>query len=178
VTIDSSTLRRVLRPHASGVAVLTAVGACGPTGMTITSLTSVSAEPPLVACALADTSSTWRQIRSSRWYGIQLLRADQKDLAERFAVKGAARFAGPVPWHTGRHGVPLLDGCLSWLICSPHRTIRLGDHDLLVGTVEHAGTGGPGVPLVHVHGSLHPFSRATAADSATTAVTAPAATGI
>src|SRR5204863_188858 len=54
MTVDGRTLRRVLRSHAAGVAVLTAPG---PVGVTVTSFTSLSADPPLVSFALADTES-------------------------------------------------------------------------------------------------------------------------
>ncbi|MDI5966543.1 flavin reductase family protein [Streptantibioticus silvisoli] len=158
MTIDGPALRGVLRSHAAGVAVLTAAGPDGPAGVTITSFTSISATPALVSFALADTSTTWARIKDSRWFGIQLLGADQAELAARFATSGADRFAAPTRWHTGPQGVPLLDGCLSWLVCSRHDQLRLGDHHLVVGAVEHAQAGEPGDSLVHLHGALRPVA--------------------
>ncbi|MEU3918037.1 flavin reductase family protein [Streptomyces sp. NPDC029004] len=154
MTIEGAALRTALRPYASGIAVLTAADAAGPAGVTITSLTSISTEPALVSFALADTSSTWRRIKDSQWFGIQILSGDQMDLARRFATPGADRFAPPTRWHTGPHGVPLLDGCLSWLVCSRYDRIRLGDHHLVVGAVAHAEVGEGGDSLVHLHGEL------------------------
>ncbi|MFF0199798.1 flavin reductase family protein [Streptomyces sp. NPDC005017] len=157
-TVDGTALRGALRCHPSGVAVLTAAGPEGPAGVTITSMTSISAEPALVSFALAESSSTWHRVRSCDWFGIQLLSADQHDLARRFATTGIDRFAPPTRWHTGPHGVPLLDGCLSWLVCSLHDRYRLGDHHLVVGAVRHTVSGAPGDSLVHVHGSLRPVA--------------------
>ncbi|MGX8909575.1 flavin reductase family protein [Streptomyces netropsis] len=154
-TVGAGELRTALRGHASGVAVLTAATPSGPAGVTITSFTSVSAEPALVSFALAETSSTWARIKDCRRFGIQLLGAAQRDVAERFAAAGVDRFAPPTRWHTGPHGVPLLDDCAAWLVGTRHRQLKLGDHELIVCAVEHVRIGSPRDSLVHLHGSLH-----------------------
>ncbi|WP_327070955.1 flavin reductase family protein [Kitasatospora sp. NBC_01250] len=151
--VDASQLRSVLRSHAAGIVVLTAPG---PVGVTITSFTSISAEPALVSFALAETSSTWQQVRDSEWFGIQILSAEQRDLAQLFASKGADRFGPATRWRLGPHGVPLLDDCLSWLVCSRQDTLRIGDHHVVVAAVEHARQGAPGDSLVHLHGAMQP----------------------
>jgi flavin reductase (DIM6/NTAB) family NADH-FMN oxidoreductase RutF len=162
VTVEATALRSVLRAHASGVAVLTAQGPAGPAGVTITSFTSLSAHPALVSFALADTSSTWALVRDAQWFGVQLLGAHQAELAERFAMRGADRFAPPTGWHPGPHGVPLLDGCLGWLVCARQHQVRVGDHHLVVAAVEHVREGAPGESLVHLHGRLRPVTSTTA----------------
>lgn len=162
MTVEPTALRSVLRAQASGVAVLTAQGPTGPAGVTITSFSSLSARPALVSFALAETSSTWPLIRDSDWFGLQLLGAHQAELAERFATKGADRFAPPTDWHRGPHGVPLLDDCLGWLVCARHQQVRFGDHHLVVATVEHVREGVPGDSLVHLHGRLRPVTSTTA----------------
>ena len=162
MTVEGVELRSLLRAHASGVAVLTAEGAAGPAGVTITSFTSISAQPALISFALAETSSTWTQIKDGKWFGVQLLGADQEGLARRFATPGVDRFAPPTSWRRGPQGVPLLDDCLCWLVCSRHRRLRLGDHHLVVGAVEHVEQGAPGDNLLHLHGRLQaPLSTAS-----------------
>lgn len=157
-TVEGTALRTALRPYASGVAVLTAAGAAGPAGVTITSLTSISTEPALISFALADASSTWARIKDCQWFGIQILGGDQTETARRFATSGVDRFAPPTRWHTGPQGVPLLDDCLSWLVCSRYDLIRLGDHHVVVGAVEHTQAGSHGDGLVHLHGELQPVA--------------------
>ncbi|MEU6084345.1 flavin reductase family protein [Streptomyces sp. NPDC047108] len=156
MTIDGRELRSVLRSHASGVAVLTAATPTGPAGVTITSFTSISADPALVSFALAESSSTWARLQRSMWFGLHILSADQTDLAERFAARGVDRFAPPTRWSTGPRGVPLLDGCAARLIGFRYRQVRLGDHHLVVCSVEHAETGTPGNALIHHQGALLP----------------------
>ncbi|MEU2508789.1 flavin reductase family protein [Streptomyces sp. NPDC007863] len=159
MTVDATALRSVLRAHPSGVTVLTAAGPGGvPVGVTVTSFTSISAAPALVAVALADTSTTWRKMAHSEHFAIHLLGADQADTAVRFATPGTDRFAPPTAWHPGPHGVPYLAGCLGRLLCSRHSTVRLGDHHLLVGAVERAEHGERGDGLVHRHGDLQPVT--------------------
>ncbi|WP_329049450.1 flavin reductase family protein [Streptomyces violaceus] len=157
VTVEGAELRSVLRAHAAGVAVLTAADDDGLMGVTVTSFTSVSVAPALVSVTLADTSATWGRIKDCDRFGIQLLGAHQAALALRFAKSGD-RFAPPTAWRPGPFGVPLLDGCLSWLICSRYRQLRLGDHHLLVGAVEQVRHGAPGDCLVHLHGDLRPVT--------------------
>ncbi|WP_338675179.1 flavin reductase family protein [Streptomyces sp. SCSIO 30461] len=163
MTVDASALRSVLRSHASGVAVLTASGANGPVGVTVTSLNSVSATPALISVSLAEVSNTLAQIKDCDRFGVQLLGAHQADVAQRFAMSGIDRFAPPTGWHHGAHGVPLLDDCLSWLVCSRYHQVRLGDHHLLVGAVDHVERGMPGASLVHLHGNLQPVTALTPA---------------
>jgi len=161
MTVEAGQLRSLLRSHASGVAVLTAEGVAGPAGVTITTFTSISAKPALVSFALAETSNTWEQIKDNQWFGVQLLGTHQESLAQRFATPGADRFAPPTSWRRSPQGVPLLDGCLCWLVCSRHSHVRLGDHHLVVGAVEHVEQGVPGDNLLHLHGRLlSPFSTA------------------
>ena len=164
MTVDAPTLRSVLRSHASGVAVLTARGSDGrPVGVTLTSFTSISARPALVGFALAGTSNTWALIRDGDWFGVQLLGGRQADVARRFAAPDVDRFAPPTSWHHGPHGVPLLDGCLCWLLCSPYHRVTLGDHHLVVGAVEQVERGVPGDSLVHLYGALQPVTPVTLA---------------
>ncbi|MGV9251405.1 flavin reductase family protein [Streptomyces sp. NPDC003697] len=154
MTVTALALRSALRAHAAGVTVVTAAGPAGPAGVTVTSFTSVSARPALVSFALAETSSTWERIKDCTRFGVQLLGAHQVETAKLFASSGVDRFAPPTRWHPGPHGVPLLDDCLCWLICSPYQQARLGDHHLVVCSVDEVVEGEPGDSLVHLHSRL------------------------
>ncbi|WP_345942219.1 flavin reductase family protein [Streptomyces sp. SID2888] len=154
MTVTALALRSALRAHAAGVTVVTAAGPAGPAGVTVTSFTSVSAQPALISFALAETSSTWEQIRDCTRFGVQLLGAHQVEVAKLFASSGVDRFAPPTRWHLGPHGVPLLDDCLCWLICSPYHQAQLGDHHLVVVSVDEVVEGAPGDSLVHLHSCL------------------------
>lgn len=140
--------RQALARHAGGVAVVTGPG---PVGLTVTSFTSASLNPPLVSLYVAQSSTTWPGLRQARAFGVNLLAHDQSEVAARFACQGVDRFAPPTRWHRGPLGVPFLDGASARLVCLPERTITIGDHWLLIGLVIGAELGKATAPLVYHH---------------------------
>src|SRR4051794_41382581 len=61
-------------------------------------------------------SETGRAVALSKRFGVNILGADQVDLAERFAQKGGDKFAG-VAVTAGKSGEPLFDDALATLEC-------------------------------------------------------------
>ncbi|MFS0691446.1 flavin reductase family protein [Streptomyces nitrosporeus] len=144
-------LRSVFRQHAAGVAVITAAGD-RPAGFTATSLSSVAAEPPLVSFGVGTSSSSWPVIAEAGHVGVHLLGEDQRDLAAVFARRGADRFGPATDWHTGPHGVPLLEGVLARLVCRVVARIPAGDHRVVIAEVVHGDPPDGGRPLVYHQG--------------------------
>jgi flavin reductase (DIM6/NTAB) family NADH-FMN oxidoreductase RutF len=68
-------------------------------------------------------------------YAINVLAADQKLLAERFATKGADRWNG-VTFDEGLGGAPLLNGAAATFECFNRSRYEEGDHVIFVGEVE------------------------------------------
>jgi flavin reductase (DIM6/NTAB) family NADH-FMN oxidoreductase RutF len=145
-------LRSVFRRHAAGVAVVTARGGAGPVGFTATSLTSVSAEPPLVSFGISTGSSSWPAVAEAGHVGVHILGEHQRELAGTFARSGADRFGAPTGWHEGPEGVPVLDGVLAWLVCRVVTLIPAGDHRIVVAEVAVGDSAGEGLPLVYHQG--------------------------
>ncbi|MFK0119666.1 flavin reductase family protein [Streptomyces sp. NPDC090994] len=145
-------LRSVFRRHAAGVAVITACGDAGPVGFTATSLTSVSAEPPLVSFGVGTGSSSWPVIAEAGHVGVHLLGEHQQDLAATFARSGADRFGPATAWRTGPEGVPVLDGVLAWLVCRVAARVPAGDHRIVLAEVLLGDPTGDGRPLVYHQG--------------------------
>ncbi|NYI04244.1 flavin reductase family protein [Allostreptomyces psammosilenae] len=145
--------REVFRRQAAGVWVVTVPGE-RPAGFTATSVTSVSAEPPLVSFGIGRTASTWPALSRATHIGVHLLAEDQRTLAGTFARSGADRFAPPTSWHTGAHGVPVLDGVLARLVCEVETRIDAGDHTVVLARAvesEHRD----GRPLLYHSGGYH-----------------------
>jgi flavin reductase (DIM6/NTAB) family NADH-FMN oxidoreductase RutF len=136
---------RFYRKLAAGVTVVTAPGRDGPVGMTASSVTSVSLQPPLVLVCLADDSATLRAVRTNGAFAVHLLRDDQQTLAETFARRGVAKFDGL----TVRNvlSVPILADVLGWVVCLLEDERRYGDHNVVVGRIV-ASHVGPGQPLL------------------------------
>ncbi|MFF4505921.1 flavin reductase family protein [Streptomyces sp. NPDC001401] len=148
-------LRSVFRRHAAGVAVITAQGDAGPVGFTATSLTSASAEPPLLTFGISTGASSWPAISATDHIGVHILGEHQQDLAATFAKSGADRFGAPTAWRTGPEGVPVLDGVLAWLVCRIIGRVPAGDHRIVLAEVVLGDPTGSGRPLLYHQGRFN-----------------------
>ena len=146
--VTAEEFRRACGRFATGVTVASVLDAQGvPHGLTVSSFTSVSLDPPLVLICLGHAVSTIHHFRSATHFAINILAEDQRALSDRFARKGHDRFEG-VDWQPGVTGVPLLPGVLAAIECAVHRIVPMGDHDILVGEVMHARVT-DGAPLLY-----------------------------
>jgi flavin reductase (DIM6/NTAB) family NADH-FMN oxidoreductase RutF len=152
--VDAARFRRALGRHAAGVVVVTGPG---PVGLTATSLTSVSLDPPLVSFCVNRASTTWPDLRQAEFFGVNVLAGDQSAVAARFAGRGVDRFGPSTEWRTGPYDVPILRGITAHLLCEPYDTIALGDHWLVVGIVIGTELGTSGEPLLYHQGRYGGF---------------------
>jgi flavin reductase (DIM6/NTAB) family NADH-FMN oxidoreductase RutF len=130
--------RGAMRHLAGGVSVITVGRGKDISGMTVTSVSSLSVEPPTLIVSINRESSSWPLLKRHGFFGVNILTADQIDVAERFTgkggLKGADRFAG-AQWTTRVSGVPLLVGALSAIDCEAEDIIERHSHALVVGRV-------------------------------------------
>jgi len=135
-------LRRVMRRFPTGVTVVATRDPGGePCGLTVSSFTSVSLDPPLVLVCLDRASDTHDRLLAGRGFGVSVLSAGQERVARRFAAEPAEGRFAEVEWDTGRHGQPLIRGAAAWLECSVHEVLPGGDHSIIVGRVEDSEVG-------------------------------------
>jgi flavin reductase (DIM6/NTAB) family NADH-FMN oxidoreductase RutF len=127
-----------MRHLTGGVSVITAGRGKDVTGMTVTSVTSLSVEPPTLLVSINRDASSFPLIRRIGAFGVNILNADQLEVAERFAgkdgLKGADRFAGS-QWVTAVSGVPLLVGALSAFDCEVEEIVERHSHGIVIGRV-------------------------------------------
>jgi len=144
--------RDVMGRFATGVTVVTASSPQGPVGMTANAVCSLSLDPLLLLVAFDNEARTLPVVREIGRFGVNVLRADQEDLARLFASKlgESEKFAG-VP-HTVHDGIPVIEGVLAWVGCRLERLIPGGDHTIGIGAVESAEAG-EGRPLIWFRGS-------------------------
>ncbi|MGA5323499.1 flavin reductase family protein [Streptomyces seoulensis] len=148
-------LRSVFRRHAAGVAVITARGEHGPVGFTATSLSSVSAEPPMISFGIGTGGSSWPVIERTDHVGVHLLAEHQSELAATFARSGADRFGASTAWREGPGGVPVLDDVLAWLVCRIVGRVPAGDHRIVLAEVLLGDPSGEGRPLLYHQGRFN-----------------------
>jgi flavin reductase (DIM6/NTAB) family NADH-FMN oxidoreductase RutF len=136
--VSSAGFRGAMRHLAGGVSVITVGRGMDITGMTVTSVSSLSVEPPTLIVSINRESSSWPLLKRYGAFGVNILTADQLDIAERFAgkggVKGADRFTG-APWTSGVSGVPLLLGALSAIDCEVEDIVERHSHAVVIGRV-------------------------------------------
>ncbi|MFC5819092.1 flavin reductase family protein [Nonomuraea harbinensis] len=155
--VEAARFRRALAVHASGVVVITAQSDGVPVGLTATSFSSVSLEPPLVSFYVDRSSTTWPRLGAADHFAVNILASDQSELAARFARKSVDRFAEPTRWRPGPLGAPLLQDVSAHLICLPYETAQVGDHVLVVGLVAEADVHRQGRPLLYHQGRFGRF---------------------
>jgi flavin reductase (DIM6/NTAB) family NADH-FMN oxidoreductase RutF len=155
--VTSDEFRRACGRFATGVSIATVLDAAGaPHGLTVSSFTSVSLDPPLVLICLGHQVTVIEAFRTALYFGINVLAEDQRELSERFARKGADRFDG-LAWRAGETGVPLIPGALAGIECRVHDRIISGDHDILVGEMVRSAVN-PGEPLIYFSGAYRALS--------------------
>lgn len=151
--------RDTIGRFATGVTVVTASGPAGPAGMTTNAVTSLSLEPRLLLVCFETRSRTLEVVRASRRFAVNILRADDEELAAIFASKrvGPQKFADVT--HTEEHGVPVIDRALAWIACELRELRAAGDHEIGIGEVLGTGAGAPGDPLVFFGGRYTTIAR-------------------
>src|SRR5258708_28967601 len=109
--VSADGFRSAMRHLTGGVSVITAGRGRDVSGMTVTSVSSLSVDPPALIVSINRESSSWPLVKRYGFFGVNILTSDQIDIAERFTgkggLKGADRFAG-ARWMTRASGVPLL----------------------------------------------------------------------
>ena len=167
MSISADQFRSGLRRWASGVSVVTTRSDGGIRGITVSSFCSLSLVPPLVLVCISKNAVSHRTIKEQGCFGINLLRDDQKRVADLAAGKsGEPGSSLPgAAWRTEVTGAPILEDCLGWLDCALAGEPDGGDHTIYVGRVEALG-GGAGKPLLWFLSDYHSLGRPLSAASA------------
>ena len=153
-TFSAPEFRAALGTFATGVTIVTARSETGQViGLTANSFNSVSLDPPLVLWSLSRAAGSLAVFSAGSHYAINVLAAEQKELAERFALRGADRFSG-VSFDQGAGGAPLLHGAAATFECFNRSRYEEGDHVIFVGEVERC-THRPGALPLLFHGGRY-----------------------
>jgi flavin reductase (DIM6/NTAB) family NADH-FMN oxidoreductase RutF len=136
--VTSGDFRNAMRQLTGGVSVITAGRGRDISGMTVTSVSSLSVDPPALIASINRESSSWPLVKRYGFFGVNILTSDQLDIAERFTgkggLKGVDRFAG-ARWTTRASGVPLLVGALAAIDCEVEDIVERHSHAIVIGRV-------------------------------------------
>lgn len=134
-----ASLREVMSAYPTGVTIVAGRDADGsPYGLTVNSFTSVSLDPPLILVCIGHTSTSHARLITAPAFTVNVLAADQGELAYRFATEPSEGRFDDFDWSPARSGAPIIEGVAGWLECSAHEIVRGGDHSIVLGRVERS----------------------------------------
>lgn len=166
--VDTAELFKLaFRSYAGGVAVITADAGQGPAALTLTSLTSISVEPPLLAFSLSEFSSSAPVVLAAEHLVVHLLDSRHVDIAKLGATSGIDRFADTSKWHRLPTGEPIYRGVDTWLRCEIVDTISAGGSSIVVAKVVEASaeTSDQIQPLVYSNRQWHELTETSRLNS-------------
>jgi flavin reductase (DIM6/NTAB) family NADH-FMN oxidoreductase RutF len=136
--IDAPAFRRAMRQLAGGISAITVGQGDDRTGLTVTSVSSLSADPPAVVFCINQASSSWPVLVRRRAFAVNVLTPAQQGVAERFSgrdgTKGLARYEG-AHWTQLQTGTPVLRDALAVLDCEVEELIEKFGSAVVIGRV-------------------------------------------
>lgn len=142
----TKSFRTAMGNVAAAVSVVTMLEDGRPYGTTVSAFSSLSMDPPMLLVSLDNTSTLLSRLHIESSIGVNVLAAHQDQIALRFATKGDDKFAD-IAWHP-EFGAPALDGVHGWVAISVVQLVEAGDHTVVLGRVEDAGSYA-GAPLTY-----------------------------
>jgi flavin reductase (DIM6/NTAB) family NADH-FMN oxidoreductase RutF len=142
MTIEKDFFRQVMGCFVTGVTIATTNSQGKLSGLTVSSFTSLSLDPPLVLICVDTASHTLPLFRESKIFAVNFLTAQQVHLSRGFAMPLKDRFEHfcHAPYHIAATGAPILDDVLAFVDTRLVAEYPGGDHVIFVGQVEAMGT--------------------------------------
>jgi flavin reductase (DIM6/NTAB) family NADH-FMN oxidoreductase RutF len=148
-------LRGLMRLWPHGVSVLSVDADGDRMGVTVSSLVSLSLDPPLIGVSVGKQASCYELLRTAGRFAVTLLGAEQEEVARRFS----AGYPPLVHWQgveTREGGVaPLIEGALGWIEAHTRVEHDVGDHTLFVADVLSVERGPAERALVYRESTYH-----------------------
>ena len=151
MSLNAETLRQTMRQWATGVTIVTARAGERRHGMTVSSFTSISLDPPLVLVSLAREARTAELIRLGGGFGVTILAETQRETSDIFAGRvpdSEDRFGG-IATETLASGMPFIQGGLAYLDCRLVAEHPAGTSNLFIGQVIDARANAGSNPLLY-----------------------------
>ena len=149
--VDPQQFKDVMARVPAAVAVVTSATELAYHGVTVSAFGPLSLEPPLAYVSILKEINSHDRLLQAEGFVINVLARQQTFYAEQFS--GQTPLAEPdfarVPHTLGALGIPLIEGCISWIECRPWATYEGGDHTLFVGEIVELELGQADDPLIY-----------------------------
>jgi flavin reductase (DIM6/NTAB) family NADH-FMN oxidoreductase RutF len=137
MAVDSEVLRLAMRSWTTGITIVSSQHLAIRHGMTVSSFTSVSLDPPLLLVSLEQSTRTHDLVGKSGVFGVTILAGHQAWISDRFAGRESEeddRFSG-LALRTLVTGAPFLQDALACFDCEVNRELKVGNHTIFIGEV-------------------------------------------
>jgi flavin reductase len=154
--IGNTEFRLAMAAMASTVSVVTARRGDERIGRTVTSVMSLSMNPPTILISIDKLSRLGELIAMTGGFSFAMLADDQREVADAFAgrVEAHERFDRG-QWSEWPSGHPMLAGAVTALDCEVIGTMETGTHVLFAGAVVEAETITSRMPLLWQRHQYH-----------------------
>ena len=162
--LSAADFKLAFRHHAAGVAVVTADAGDGPVGITVSSLFSVSAEPPLMVFSIANSSSSAPALQRAETLVVHLLGSRHLEIARLCSTAGVDRFADTSLWRRLPTGEPHFPGVPVWIRGRVINRMEAGNSTVIAIHAlesEHADDDLTPTPLVYHNRTWHSLGDAS-----------------
>lgn len=144
--LNTDFFRQALSLFPTGVSVVTADCGRQSAAMTVSSFNSVSLNPPLILWSIKLDSPSFHLFKQAEHFCVNILSAEQSELARHFAKPQEDKFNG-IAYENHGTGCPVLADCSAHLLCRMWNQYDGGDHLIIVGEVIEANAA-QRIPLV------------------------------
>jgi flavin reductase len=139
--------RKAMRTMTSAVSIVSAARDNHRFGMTATAVCSLSMQPPALLVCINQSSSLHHPLLSEGRFCINILHADQDELARTFSRKDIEDRFAHGNWKLDDRGVPFVTDAQASVFCTVEESYRHRTHSIVIGMVYR----------VAVRDSVHPL---------------------
>jgi len=159
--ISTNEFKAGMRRLVSGVSLVTTLSAEEKHGTIVTSVTSVSADPPTLLICLNRGNSCHDAVMSSRVFCVNLLARRSEEISRRFASPQNREQRFQVGnWTTLVTGAPVLQDAMASFDCRVSHSIEAHSHTIFLGHIEDIRLAETLPPLLYGSGMYGDFTPA------------------
>ncbi|NGN92844.1 flavin reductase family protein [Nocardioides sp. KC13] len=137
------------RRYPTGVAIVATSTETGPVGATVSSVASVSANPPMLSFSVSRSSRSGPAFTESDRLAVHVLTDSQAHVAAAFADRTAPRFTLTQGWRLPLGEPPILDDAAATFYGRVVRVVPAGEAWLVLIEVDEVTLGENAEPLLH-----------------------------
>lgn len=159
MSVTEHNFKQALKLWATGVTIVTSnTKEFGLKGMTATSFSSVSLDPPQILVCINQSADTGNAILHGKYFAVNILKAGQQTISNQFsgASSQQERFAN-LNWYEGKNGVPVIADALASIECKVVQQVLAGTHWVIIAEVQNVSCDS-GDPLLYYHSTYRQLS--------------------